>query len=138
MKQLSDNGESAFVKSRSVFQKKWGEVSRVLYVTPSGEVTREELEACVSLARQGYYVTIAARSLPDPPQSLFARYDMFEHYGVFFMRYSFFLQVVWRAIFKKKKYHAIYAPSGLAPFFRVSGARVLLAARDLQPGIKHF
>ena len=122
MKQLSDNGESIFMNSRSVFQKKWGRVSRVLYVTPSGEVTRQELETCVGLARKGYYVTLAAKRLSDPPQSLFGRYEMFEHYGVFFEPYHFLAQIFWRVLFKKKKFQAVIAPPSIwNSFFKVMG-----------------
>ncbi len=125
MKQLSDNGESVFMKSRSVFQKKWGQVSRVLYVTPSRRVEPDELDACIALARKGYYVTIASSQLPDPPGLPFKQYDRLVHYGISFFRYRYMPQLLLRAIFKKKKYHAVVAaPSSWNVFFKLANLRV--------------
>jgi GT2 family glycosyltransferase len=132
MNQLSDNGKSVFDCSLKAFQRKWGKISRVLYVTPSRQVTQQELDSCIDLARNGYYVTIAAKQLPVSPEALFKQYNRLENYGISFFSYGYIPQLILRAIFKKKKYHAVIAAhcywNGL---FRVAGLPVLLTPENL-------
>jgi GT2 family glycosyltransferase len=123
---LGSKKEAYFLKSREVFQKKWGRILRMLFVVADDAAIDSILLQAIDLARSGNYVWIAVKRLRETSSEIFRQRKLTEHSGVSFFSYSNILHLSWKVIIKKKRYDAVITKSAfLRSIFSFLGYNVL-------------
>lgn len=107
LKQLGQDKEKNFVKSRETFIKKWGKILRVAWVVNNEQELLESLSSAVDIARSGNYVWIFTKGYCPRRSEVFKKCGLFEHNGVNFIVFNNSLELLWRIIKKKKRYDLI-------------------------------
>jgi len=106
-KQMGENKEKFFVRSREVFFKKWGKILRIVYVINNYRDLQDGLQKSIELARNGNYVWIFCKDLDKKREDIFKDLNITEHTGVQFVSFKNNFGLMWDILKKKKKYDLV-------------------------------
>ena len=110
--QLGSEKEEIFKKSQENYLKKWGKALRIAWILNSYEKLKNNLPEAIRLARDGNYLWFFTRG-EVIREDIFRNGHFFEHSGVQFVRFSNFLDLIWKLFKKKKKYDLIITDNKL-------------------------
>ena len=99
--------ENIFQRNKRIFEEKWGKILRVAWIVESAEELSENLAKGVELVRQGNFLTFYTRKVDVEREEIFKRKGLFEHSGLQFKRFSNYLILIFKIVFKKKKFDVI-------------------------------
>lgn len=125
LKQIGAKKETFFRDSRSRFEKKWGRILRIAWITARRQDIVSLLPQAVEAARGGSYVELFTAEKVDR-KAVFKEAGLYEHSGVSFVRFGSILGLLWRILKKKKRYDIIIGAAKLTKcIFSKAGYNVL-------------
>ena len=127
-KQWPKKKEMTFVKSRSIFEKKWGRILRIAWIVNDINELKNNISEALSLARKGNFVWVFVRKRSIDRGIFLKENNLIEHSGINFIRFENVFDLTWKILkkSKKKRYGPLISNSQYIKwFFNKAGYTVL-------------